>query len=54
VLVLALSSIDLLMPCPQLDWLIAILEAAFYFYAAASLIAYMYRTSTPAPMSCMQ
>jgi hypothetical protein len=42
VLVLALSSIHLLMPSPQLDWLIAILEAAFYFYAAASLIAYMY------------
>lgn len=42
VLVLALSSIDLLMPSPLLDWLIAILEAAFYFYAAASLIAYMY------------
>ena len=42
VLVLVLTSIDLLMPSPQLDWLIAILEAAFYFYAAASLIAYMY------------
>ena len=40
-LVLALSSINILMPSPVLEWLIAILEAAFYFYAAASLIAYM-------------
>ncbi|QKE62984.1 two pore domain potassium channel family protein [Aquipseudomonas campi] len=40
-LVLALSSINILLPSPVLEWLIAILEAAFYFYAAASLIAYM-------------
>lgn len=40
-LVLALSSINILMPSPVLEWLIAILEAAFYFYATASLIAYM-------------
>lgn len=40
-LVLALSSINILMPSTVLEWLIAILEAAFYFYAAASLIAYM-------------
>lgn len=41
VLVLGLSSLDRLMPSPLLEWLIAILEATFYFYAAASLIAYM-------------
>lgn len=43
VLTLSLSLIDMLLPSPLLDWLIAILEAAFYFYfyAAASLIAYM-------------
>lgn len=41
VLVLGLSSIDMLMPSTLLKWLIAILEAAFYFYAAAGLIAYM-------------
>ena len=40
-LVLTLSLIDRLLPSPYLDWLIAVLEAAFYFYAAASLIAYM-------------
>lgn len=40
-LVLTLSFIDILKPSPVLEWLIAILEAAFYFYAAASLIAYM-------------
>ncbi len=41
VLVLALSLADRLHPSPVLEWLIALLEAAFYFYAAASLIAYM-------------
>lgn len=41
VLVLALTAIDLLQPSPLLAWLIAALEAAFYFYAAASLIIYM-------------
>lgn len=40
-LVLALSGTDRLLPSPLLDWLIALLNAAFYFYAAASLIAYM-------------
>lgn len=40
-LVLTLSAVDMLLPTPMLGWLIAIVEAAFYFYAAASLIAYM-------------
>lgn len=41
VLVLMLSLIDALMPSLFLEWLIAILEAAFYFYAATALIIYM-------------
>lgn len=41
VLVLMLSLIDVLMPSLFLEWLIAILEAAFYFYAATALIIYM-------------
>lgn len=41
VLVLMLSLIDALMPRLFLEWLIAILEAAFYFYAATALIIYM-------------
>ncbi|HSC83631.1 MAG TPA: two pore domain potassium channel family protein, partial [Pseudomonas sp.] len=41
VLVLTLSLVDVLLPSALLEWLIAALEAAFYFYAAASLIAYM-------------
>ncbi|WP_454255260.1 potassium channel family protein [Pseudomonas sp. Marseille-Q8238] len=39
--VLVLSLIDVLMPSLFLEWLIAILEAVFYFYAATSLIIYM-------------
>lgn len=39
--VLVLSLIDVLIPSLFLEWLIAILEAAFYFYAATSLIIYM-------------
>lgn len=41
ILVLALSVANLMLPSQLLEWLIAGLEAAFYFYAAASLIAYM-------------
>lgn len=36
---LALTAVDILPPNPVLEWLIAIVEAAFYFYATASLIA---------------
>ncbi|PTS84309.1 Ion channel [Pseudomonas sp. HMWF032] len=41
VLVLALSVLDILLPSATLKWLVALVEAVFYFYAAASLIAYM-------------
>lgn len=40
-LVLALTLADALLPGTLLKWLVALLEAAFYLYAAASLIAYM-------------
>lgn len=40
-LVVGLNLLDRFTPSPLLEALIAILEAAFYFYAAASLIAYM-------------
>ncbi|MGL4315773.1 MAG: potassium channel family protein [Pseudomonas sp.] len=40
-LVVALNLLDRFTPSTLLEALIAILEAAFYFYAAASLIAYM-------------
>ncbi|MBC9250341.1 Ion channel [Pseudomonas alcaligenes] len=41
VLVVGLNLLDLLLASLALEALIALLEAAFYFYAAASLIAYM-------------
>ncbi|MET1077966.1 MAG: potassium channel family protein [Pseudomonas sp.] len=40
-LVLALSLVDVLLPTPWLKWLISMVEAVFYLYATASLIAYM-------------
>jgi hypothetical protein len=40
-LVVGLNLFDMFAPSTWLEALIAILEAAFYFYAAASLIAYM-------------
>jgi hypothetical protein len=40
-LVIGLNLLDMFAPSTLLQALIAILEAAFYFYAAASLIAYM-------------
>ncbi|MEK1908463.1 MAG: two pore domain potassium channel family protein, partial [Pseudomonas sp.] len=40
-LVVGLNLLDRFTPSPLLEALIAILEAAFYAYAAASLIAYM-------------
>lgn len=40
-LVVGLNLLDMFTPSLLLEALIAILEAAFYFYAAASLIAYM-------------
>ncbi|AYC34051.1 two pore domain potassium channel family protein [Pseudomonas cavernae] len=40
-LVLGLTLVNVLVPSPLLAMVIAALEAAFYFYAAGSLIAYM-------------
>ncbi|MCC6075074.1 ion channel [Pseudomonas sp. GCM10022188] len=40
-LVLVLTLVDALLPGTLLKWLTATLEAAFYLYAAASLISYM-------------
>ena len=41
VAVIALSAVDAVAPTPALPVAIALLESAFYFYAAGSLIAYM-------------